>query len=465
MQRNDVVWEKLEKLGVSNGNLKIRKRSSCECQNEFTCEGIEDGHSEDCFEIINKPQMNIIDFITDNTQQTYKEIQKNRLWSEFVFDHECKDNLRKESEVTPNAKVKPQLDIMASTFLDFNFELNNKFRTNKRKTERRKTNKLMAVHRGQSLENIDSGFLETSTLMTGRVVNYSKTADMIFEYLKDDSNKKKTESDTISVQIDRLNILFFNTMNSSKAKDLIHLRLKDHFAECLKILVKLVLCNWHFVTNIVVVIYCLFDPSMITALLLAFVIIFGFTEFQNHTLNYLTFIYFYIFAIIIMKAGLSTLFNNKKNIFTGGDRILIELSTNGYSLIEMIFGSMEYHIGGFISLIFIILATLYNLYNGLSKKTYSDYENIYDAFLRMKMNEKFTELSKADYEEQDEYLNLLTGLNKVKKACTQSITKKIRHYSSEKFTKLIEETKRENFDKNRFLDIIKSIETHMIETL
>lgn len=48
--------------------------------------------------------------------------------------------------------------------------------------------------------------------------------------------------------------------------------------------------------------------------------------------------------------------------------------------------------------------------NGLSSKNYGDYENVYDAYYRIKANDKFNELSRKELDDTRDYLASLSHL-------------------------------------------------------
>jgi hypothetical protein len=48
--------------------------------------------------------------------------------------------------------------------------------------------------------------------------------------------------------------------------------------------------------------------------------------------------------------------------------------------------------------------------NGLSSKNYGDYENVYDAYYRIKANDKFNELSRKELDDTRNYMASLSHL-------------------------------------------------------
>jgi hypothetical protein len=132
--------------------------------------------------------------------------------------------------------------------------------------------------------------------------------------------------------------------------------------------------------------------------------------------------------------------------------------------------------------------------NGLSSKNYGDYENVYDAYYRIKANDKFNELSRKELDDSRDYMaslsHLMPGLEhldqtqrkvpsfvsmewktiqamqdaEIKQVRTEEFMTRRAGIIRSNLKYLIQGAKRKSFERNRFIDIIKRIESHFIET-
>ena len=108
-------------------------------------------------------------------------------------------------------------------------------------------------------------------------------------------------------------------------------------------------------------------------------------------------------------------------------------------------------------------------FTGLGEKNLTDYENVYEAYLRLKKNNQFNDLFKTDYESIHVYLTLLNNLKfKIKRIFTndkKTAVEKNPEKAAEKYRELIEEEKRITYSRDKFNTLVQSIEGHMLKTL
>jgi hypothetical protein len=173
--------------------------------------------------------------------------------------------------------------------------------------------------------------------------------------------------------------------------------------------------NWQAMSLLIVMIYCLSDPSILTCPLLCIIILKGYTEYSNLQLKFWSLVYKYLFAIVIVKALCQGLFNwntdpnNTNNDSTPATNSkLLDPGATGLAALEWIIGDLGYNFGNLCSLIAVLISALSCQFNGLSQKCFEDYENVYDAYGRIVANEKKKEIT--EHFEDLEYLKLLNSL-------------------------------------------------------
>jgi hypothetical protein len=100
----------------------------------------------------------------------------------------------------------------------------------------------------------------------------------------------------------------------------------------------------------VILIYAICDPSLITAILVAIIVNIGITEFSNLQNKFWNLIYFYLFAIVILKSTTNAIF--KMDTDTGEVTEMtrftwkgIDVGQVGHALVEIIVGNTEWNGG------------------------------------------------------------------------------------------------------------------------
>jgi hypothetical protein len=97
-------------------------------------------------------------------------------------------------------------------------------------------------------------------------------------------------------------------------------------------------------------IYAICDPSVITAILVAIIVNIGITEFSNLQNKFWNLIYFYLFAIVILKSITNAIFNMNIDTEEVTDMTRftwkgIDVRKVGYALLEIIVGNTEWNGG------------------------------------------------------------------------------------------------------------------------